>query len=218
MDSESTLEHDLKEALNAAEQDKNNVELIGKLVDCYLAFGDIKKAETVISKFRKDSPNVNLNVINQADVRVNKLIDLKDKIVHSLKNDCVTECLLTIEEALKMAPVCHNINFYKAQCLVSLGKTEEIKEITIDQKIIDALKVYYQGDIDSCLKLLLKMPDLRKDFKALDKFKEKVSKLNVECNKGGCDHHLDITNLIYSFNFSFSIFLRKRDSLRNRDT
>ena len=184
MNSESPFEVDLKEALNAVKEDKTNVEFIRKLVDCYLTFGDIEEAENVISKFRKNSPDVNSNVINQADVRVNKLIDLKDKIVHSLKNDCVTECLLTIKEALKMAPVCQNINFYKAQCLVCLGKTEEIKEMTIDKKIIDALQVYYQGDIDACLELLLKMSDLRKDIKTLDKFKQKVSQLSAKCREG----------------------------------
>lgn len=185
-------ENAICDALRAIETDQSYRVSYYHAMDCYLLMGDTQNADGIIKVFREIAPNIDSIDKNQVP-KCEKLKDLREDIVDFFASNSQNKCLDCIIEALKIAPANVDLQFMKLRCLVILQRLQEAEKVNLELcslvkqqfDFTKALKFYYDGDIDGCVKLFSKISkELRRKVKPLDDVTVKAARFAAEIAKG----------------------------------
>ena len=136
------------------------------LMNIYLLLGATEKVEETIKEFRNIAPNI--KSINSNQVRkLKKLKKLNDDLKCFLANDNQHQALMSMNEALTIAPASTHLLYLKTKYLVAKRKFKEAKDtgsrlnkvLCEDLDIVKALKLYYDGNVIQCFNLLNVFPE-----------------------------------------------------------
>lgn len=130
------------DALNAIKLDKHMRLGYYRLIDCYLAMGDLDSTENALETFLRIVPKARM----QQAAKLMKLRDLKTDIDAAFSENQLFSCIELIDEALVIAPACPDLRFLKARCFAALNKFGPIDQNFVDPKIVKMLKLYYNGE------------------------------------------------------------------------
>lgn len=114
----------VRDAVKAVDVDPSFWKGYSRAINCFMILGNIKQARVYIEKMQNNIAGVDSIKFNEIP-KVEKLENHHKEIVKAMDEKNFDECLKHLEAALKIATACKDYDFWRAECLIMMGKDYE---------------------------------------------------------------------------------------------
>jgi tetratricopeptide (TPR) repeat protein len=174
------------DAIKCIEIDGSNWKGYSKTINCFLALGDVVKAEEFVKKFENNVVGIDSIKFNEVP-KLKSLKTFNDNIEKLFKENHYDDCLKNIESAMKIATSCAKYREMKIECLIMAGKFNEAVFIIADTLAINprnsncifmkGLNYYHKGSLEDSLDNFELALKLDPDHQKAKSFRFKAKKL-----------------------------------------